>query len=415
MKPHQIVEETKKIFQQLLEEIQIKSEEDNSFTWHLEADHLIDYILSYDTENDDLDIEKKISIYKKCYVKHRVEDKSKKNPELANLVWQSYIKECKISKRTGDRYKIITTISYDNTNKLKLRSRVIDGCHISFHKQLTEKANKNRNYIFNEFKSQKEAKDISSYTYAVISLVAPNENTAITKALNALSLYRAILNVCLKKQINILHLNTHQMYPCSSAVSTGKYHTLHKGTYKPTYNKSLWFEHGQADKGAMRTRSNNLDDLISKSLTKYRKSPIKEHLRKSLVTYIEALDSENSEYRFIKLWSALEVLLQSDNTKSLCKMISSFFEDVSLIREKINSSRASRNRAVHISVSNANLNGKTFDLINFFELIFNFHLNNPFKFQKLNEFNHFTNSPRDVKHIDRQIETLKIAKKYCSN
>ncbi|MEF1308447.1 hypothetical protein QTO17_42100, partial [Vibrio owensii] len=61
---------------------------------------------------------------------------------------------------------------------------MIDGCHISFHKQLPEKANKNRTYIFNEFKSQKEAKDISSYTYAVISLVAPNENTAITKALN---------------------------------------------------------------------------------------------------------------------------------------------------------------------------------------------------------------------------------------
>jgi len=64
MKPHQIVEETKKIFQQLLEEIQIKGEEDNSFTWHLEADHLIDYILSYDTENDDLDIEKKYQFIK---------------------------------------------------------------------------------------------------------------------------------------------------------------------------------------------------------------------------------------------------------------------------------------------------------------------------------------------------------------
>jgi hypothetical protein len=206
-----------------------------------------------------------------------------------------------------------------------------------------------------------------------------------------------------------------ERFNSNSRVKVGAFHTLHTQNNSPDKNYPFWYEVGYEYTGTCSTDISGLESSLTKKLQLYRTSPIQPHLRKCLITYIEALDSSNKEQRFTKLWSAFEMLLNADNTRELGKRISSFYKDKALAKEKVSSSREARNRITHAGISGHEFDLKCFELMQHFENCVRLYLGNPFKFKYLEDFNRFVSTPRKLEEIEKQIGMLKIAKRYCDN
>ncbi|SQH75602.1 protein of unknown function [Shewanella benthica] len=70
----------------------------------------------------------------------------------------------------------------------------------------------------------------------------------------------------------------------------------------------------------------------------------------SLTSYVNALDHSEQEFRFMKLWSVVEKLVKSDETKMIIKRVSFFYENRPVTKEVLSSLRQVRNINVHAGV-----------------------------------------------------------------
>ncbi|WP_155759909.1 hypothetical protein [Vibrio coralliilyticus] len=409
----EIQKEARTTFTSLLETISLK--DNGSCTWNTETDFYIDSILAYDTAHDDVAIEAKIDLFRKAVatsMKDKV-DKSNLNEFIEKTV-KTFNKSCLSLFVEPKDYRFVTTISFSRKNRLPKR-RTIEGCHIKFYKDLPSKVARVRKNIFVDQGVGHKPEDDEGFIYACVSVKAPNERIAVNKAVSSLAIYRALINISTQKTIQMFPNKYRDVYDSGSKVMLGEFHTLHDYQYSALKHSSFWFEITYKNPGACQIDTNRLEMKLDEKLGLYRKSPIKEHLRKCLITYIEALDSGNREYRFIKLWSAFEILLQTDAAKLLAKRISSFYVDKMQTKETIMASRKARNRVAHAGLSSVEFGLKSFELLQHFENCFVLYMRNPFKFKKLDEFTKFVSTPRNLDEIDKQIEMLKVVKKYCRN
>lgn len=413
MNPEKVFSNTKATFEELISSVTIN--DNGNASWVLDTDFLLDGILAYDSLNDDLDNAMKITQLKSALVLVLKEKSSNMTVrDIAISTIKRYKSNCSSLSVKSTKYRLVTTINLPKTTKLPKR-RIIDDCQIRFYKELTNELRKNRLKIFSDQASDYSPCDDKDFIYVSVTVLAPNARTAVNKSMSSLSIYRALINLSFTKSIQIMPSKYREMYDSKSRVKVGAFHTLHAQNNKPVQHFSFWFEVGYEYQGLCGTDIEKLEGVVDKKLSLFRSSPIKQHLRKSLITYIEALDSVNREYRFTKLWSAFEILLKADNTKELAKRISSFYKDKALAKEKIYASREARNRVAHAGISGHEFDLKCFELMNHFENCIRLYLGNPFRFKRVEDFTRFVSAPRKLEEIEAQLQMLKIAKRYCDN
>lgn len=394
----------------------IKRNGQGQYSWEMNSDILIDNILSYDKKHTSLTASDKIHFFRNAYIS-ALEDKECKTQEATyKKAFHNYEKACAKILMNKQKFKIITSVSMTLKSGI-LKSRTINECNLKFYNELPKAAKRKRDVVFDntkEYKNLYEKEEVPQHTYVVITVDAHNEQAAITKALNVLSVYRALVQLSLVKSISFLAWKHEDRYPSSSKIKTGRFHTLHSVDFKPNEKSAFWYEKEYEPSTTRQIDVKPLDDLLDTFLKRYRNSNIQEHIKKSLILYIEALDINDGEFRFTKLWSVFEVLLSADNTSELSKRISSFYIDKELIVEKMKASREVRNRAMHAGINGNDYSIKCFELMNVFENCIKLYLSNPFRFKTVSDFNDFVSSPRQLEDIDSRIKTLQIAKKYCN-
>lgn len=83
------------------------------------------------------------------------------------------------------------------------------------------------------------------------------------------------------------------------------------------------------------------------------------------------------------------------------------------MKERILSSREARNRAVHAGVNgNEEFVLKCFELVNLFDVCFDFYLKNPFNFKNTKEFSDFISVTKNLDEINNKIKYLNLSLKY---
>lgn len=326
-----------------------------------------------------------------------------------DAILQAFKARCNKILGKKEKYILLTSISLNNTYLPKRRK--VNNCTVSFSKKVPVKYRKARKKLL----SQHPKLDLSEqedFLFVSVSVKAPNIETAYISAVGALDIIRAIWQIGFKKNINFLSSSKDHEYPTDSIISLGQVHTLHLGNgkevtgglrYEPRYQKR------QATKPKkFSVTESNLEGQISK----IKNSPFQEHLNTSLTSYINALDHNVQEFRFMKLWSALEKISNTDDSKILIKRVSFFYENREANKAVLESLRKARNINAHSGIKPYNVEMKNFKMCKYLEDLIRFFIDNPFKYKNLAQIIAFISLPTELQTIDEQIANLNTVKKF---
>jgi hypothetical protein len=317
--------------------------------------------------------------------------------------------KCDEDLRKKNKYFLLTSISLKNNFILKRRT--INGCIVNFYKEIPKKYESAR-YELIQKHSKLHLTEQNNYVFVSVSVLAPDVKTAFKNSIAALDTIRAILQLGFQKNIQFLSPNKGHKYSSNTVISLGQVHTLHLDSGKKAWG-NIWYEPDFKNKNAIKIRD---FPLIEKNLTTWinnlNKNPFYDHLLTSLTSYINALDHNEQEFRFMKLWSVIEKLVKSDETRIIIKRVSFFYENRAVTKEVLNSLRQARNINVHAGVKPLNVEMKNFNLCLYIEDLFRFFISNPFKYDDLQKVIDFISLPTELQTIDQQIENLKMVKKF---
>jgi len=316
---------------------------------------------------------------------------------------------CEKNIRNQNKYFLVTSISLKNTHLPKRRS--INNSVISFSKEVPARYVKSRKKLFLQH-SDLNLSEQENFLYVTVSIRASDINTAFKNGIANLDIIRAAWQIGFRKNTNFLAANKEKEYPTESIVALGQVHTLHIGTGKEAW-AGLWYEPNFKRKEAITVKDFRVTELnLTSLLKKIRMNPFSDHVCESLRSYINALDQSEQEFRYMKLWSVLEKLLKSDETKILIKRISFFYADRALHKEILDSLRKARNINAHSGVKPFNVEMKNFSLCRYLDDILKFFIFNPFKYNNLQQNIDFISLSTELQTIDEQIKNLYSVKKF---
>lgn len=368
---------------------------------------IVDALFSYVEHKYELDINILYENFKKAVISTYENNRLEKH----NDILKKFKKNCDESLSIKKDYVLLTSISLDK--EFKLKRRKINNCVINFYREIPKKYKFSRSQLIEEH-AEIDMSEQPNYLYVTVSTQAHDEMTAFKKSIAALDIIRSLLQMSFKKRIQILEQAPKLKYSSDSAISLGQMHSLHNVSGAKACD-FIWYEPDFYCKQSTRVKDHKrTESNITLWLDKIRNSQFAEHLSKSLVNYINALDHSDQEFRFMKLWSVVEVLIKTDDTKLLIKRISFFYANRAYATEVLTSLRKTRNVHVHAGVKPLNVEIKNYNLCFYIENILRFLILNPFKCEKFNTILDFISSPTELTTIDQQIENLKMVKKFIN-
>ncbi|MDO8345190.1 MAG: hypothetical protein Q7T48_18455 [Cellvibrio sp.] len=334
-----------------------------------------------------------------------------RNNELSrsDKILAEFKKRCDEKLRNLSNYVLVTSISLEQKHLPKRRE--INNCRIRFYKKTPEKYVESRKTIINKH-SLLNLSEQETFTTVTISVSAPDVKTAFQNAITSLNVLRSIWQINFHKKTNFLASNKNSKYPSSSFISLGQTHTLHLPKGESACDM-IWYEPELLKSTPVNIANfNDTEKLLTSTLQRIRKSPLKDHIEKALNKYISATDEKNHELRKMKIWSSIEHTLKTDSSNEIKKRISFFYEDATLHSEIIESLRKSRNEITHGGKRPTNIELKNFQLSQIAEHLIRFYIDNPFKRESIEEMLSLLSSPINSNDIDRTIKNLLIVKKF---
>ena len=331
------------------------------------------------------------------------------NLSKPNEILNNFKTRCDDILRNKDKYILVTSINLKNTYLPKRRK--INDCTLSFSKDIPAKYMKARQKLLEEH-AELSLSEQEEFLFVSISVQASNIKTAYMNAMGALDILRAVWQLGFRKNINFLAASKEHEYPTDSIISLGQMHSLHLDNGKEAW-KRAWYEPRYQTTQPTTFKEfalaeANLDALLSK----IRRSPFREHLNNSLISYINALDQNEQEFRFIKLWSALEKLVKTDDSKMLIKRVSFFYDKREETKEILESLRKARNINAHSGIKPFNVEMKNFQMCKYLDDLLRFFIHNPFKYKSIHKIIDFISLPTEHETIDEQISNLNMVKKF---
>ncbi len=335
----------------------------------------------------------------------------------SNLLKEINRLESDYLKLPAKKHVLVTSISASRSFKLKRIN--INGGTISFNSYLSKTFAKSVTDI------QKNAiHDITGefphdYTHVKVNVSAKSHAEAANKALDSLDLIRGIWNLFYNRNQTIRKSFGGPRKPVNKFV-LGPLHTVHTPNGKLA-TEYWWFE--PEFRGPLQVYRPS-DAIISKmyvyqdKVRSYlRKSNYRSDLEASILRYTRALDLNDWEDAFLRLWSVLEHLTNSgsDSYKVTVKRASFMFKDREYIHQVLSHLKDYRNRAVHAGSENHDIEIFMYQLKNYVEVLLEFHIVNRFGFKDLNEAGEFMDLPADVEKLKSKSKIIRYAKKFLGN
>lgn len=331
----------------------------------------------------------------------------------AKKLLSEFDRRCGALLRGSKEHVLVTTLSLA---KAAPRRRKVQGCEISFHAKLPAKYRAERARVI-QFKNKHNVNvENEGYVFAVVKVNAPDNHTAFERGMDALSIYRGLCQLHTRKTIRMFPRDGDSRYPSDSALKLGNLHTMH-GVDGKVSIEAHWFE--DFPRHEPPTTFDGLPLLeqeVGKLLAKLARAPApyRAFCEKLLLNYVAAIDCQDPEARFVKLWLCLELITDADDAKQIIKRVVFFYAQQDFARGLLRSLRAARNSQVHGGAKPPRIGLKNFKMCEFIEHLLLVILGNHFKFSKPSQWQDFMSTTTDTASIEQQIERLKMVKKFVT-
>ena len=251
------------------------------------------------------------------------------------------------NKKEEKQYYFLASLSI---KKIPIRKTKIGSCVITVTgKNYPKKFVKHRKKIHEDHDLNAENSD---YLKVVVSIKAKSFLDAYEEANKSFEVFRGML--CLVTSSNLeLRFGSGATKPINK-VRMGKYSSLHLENGENANINYLWFDSSYVEAKVF-TLNEEEQETLKKSLKWFIKlfnqCKINHQvgIAKALNIYVGAYDESNKHICFLKAWTALETILNTDNNDLLIKRcLSMYHEDHKLYKKQIlESLRGFRNELVH--------------------------------------------------------------------
>ena len=313
--------------------------------------------------------------------------------------------------KPNEPYWLLTTLNINFSNDLPKYS--INGCSIRFYKHLPKKYRKARKSMLSEVSSWLIDEDESFSYYVVAHISDKTAHEAVEKMLDAIDLLRGIWNLHTNKSM-VLSFGGRKK-PINQ-ITIGALHTLHdKNGAKLT--DTFWYEpehyknHSKVDFSKSSYKTLEFTKNVRKAL---RKNSYRENVESAIIRYTRALDSQDYNAVFIKLWSVLEGLTHTlkDSYDKTIKRAVFQYSDREYNRQVLEHLRQYRNRSVHLGAGENDIDTHVYQLKSYVEQLIRFHITNHFKFESMSEAARFMDLQPDKGALKKQIKLCQAGIKF---
>ncbi|MEJ2612723.1 MAG: hypothetical protein P8179_22360 [Candidatus Thiodiazotropha sp.] len=313
--------------------------------------------------------------------------------------------------KPNEPYWLLTTLNINFSNDLPSYS--INGCSIRFYKHLPTKYRKARANVLSEVSSWLIDRD-ESFSYFVVAHVSDKTaHEAVEKMLDAIDLLRGIWNLHINKSM-VLSLGGRKT-PINQ-ITLGALHTLHNKKGERV-NDAFWYEpehyknHSKVDFSKNSYKTLTFTKNVRKAL---RTNSYGKDVESAIIRYVRALDSQDYNAVFIKLWSVLEGLTHTlkDSYDKTIKRAAFHYSDREYNRQVLEHLRQYRNRSVHFGAGENDIDTHVYQLKSYVEQLLRFHIANQFKFENMEEAARFMDLQPDKVALKKQIALCQAGIKF---
>jgi hypothetical protein len=199
-------------------------------------------------------------------------------------------------------------------------------------------------------------------------------------------------------------------------ITLGALHTLHDQS-GDTKTDAFWYEPDYYKNNSKVDFSNN--DYKTLEFTKNVRKALSKNcyakdVESSLIRYVRALDSQDYNSVFIKLWSVLEGLTNTlkDNYDTTIRRTSFHYADREYTRLVLEHLRQYRNRFMHLGSGENDIDTHVYQLKSYVEQLLRFHIENYLKFSSLEEAARFMDLQPDIDVLKKQMKLCRAGIKF---
>ncbi len=312
------------------------------------------------------------------------------------------------------RYVLVTTLSIHPETILR-RIRFRDAT-ITFRANLDGAFRESRSKVEAFSKPSLFAEIPNNYIFAKVSVLARSAYEAADQALNTLDIVRGTWN-WLENRRHSLRMSFGGRKPVNKII-LGPLHTLHFPGGKLA-TETWWYEtkrFGNLEPSDITQDVANLDIFLRKVRKNLAKCKYEQKIEDAIVLYTRALDEWDWDGAFLKLWSVLEQLTNTDESyKVTIRRASFLFEDRNFCQQILRHLKDYRNKFVHEAADSSEIETYIYQLKSFVEQLLSFHLGSKYGFESIEEASEFLDMPSDKKELASRIEMMKYAQKYLKH
>lgn len=336
-----------------------------------------------------------------------------KKPKLTKEAIISSIKKVirEHLSKPDEKFSLVTTLNIRNTDDLPTYK--INNCSLFFYKKLPQKYKQTRQIFLKLASTWLIGKDDPFSYYLVVHTHEKSSHDAVAKMLDTVNLLRGIWN--LHTNPTLLISFGGQKKPINQ-VQLGPIHTLHN-KYGKKINDIYWYEPNYFKERSLVAFSDR--SYITLEFTKnvrkaLNKNPYRNDVEKAIIRYVDALDSQDYNSVFLKLWSILEYLTHTmkDSYDKTIKRASFHFKDRDYDTQVLKHLRQYRNKSVHLGVGDSDIDIHVYQLKGYVEQLLRFHISNFYNFSTLEDAAKFMDLPHDINALNKQIELYQNGIKF---
>lgn len=312
------------------------------------------------------------------------------------------------------KFHLITDISISSW--CHLPKVYFDGSCIVVHAHLNKASQTSRRTLMNDAKHSIGSDLPHNYAAVSVSVTARSTAEAANKALDRLDFVRGIWNLW-KNRGQTFRMSSGKHKPVNS-ILLAPVHTLHHSNGNLA-TETFWYEpqyQGPVNLYDEKATIENMYKYMASFRSHLKKSNYQSDLTHAVVRYVRALDSQDWDDSFLRLWGVLELLTGtlSDSYKVTIRRASYMFADKEYAYQVLSHLKDYRNKSVHAGSESNDIESLLYQLKRYVEVLIEFHVGSKFRFSSIADAAEFMDLPKDKILIDRKINKLRYAKQFMS-
>ena len=250
------------------------------------------------------------------------------------------------------------------------------------------------------------------YMRFVVQTFGKSDSEAGWQALTTLDYYRALWNLRINSQC-YWRMSSGVVDPVNKIV-LGPLQTLFRGDSILIEDK-WWHDRGYRRPQTVYDVTAIWDDLRkyeTRARMKIKSSRSKDFLMNGLLRYVRALDGRDYESVFLKLWSVLVHLTQSNEKKVIVRRAAFLWKDYEFHAQILQHLRYSRNSMVHLDQFGGRGEALVYQLKRYVEVLLHFLIFSGYKFKSNEEINHFLDLDPNLESLSKGSRLIKRGIKF---